>query len=945
MATAGGYQIVRKLATGGMAELWLARTTGPDPVEVAIKRILPQHASDREFVQMFLDEARIAASLRHPNVVRMHEVGSDAGTYFIVMEYLDGENVRSVVRQLRSLGRPMLLEHAVAIVLGTAAGLHYAHEHVGTDGRPLRIVHRDVSPQNILVTRDGAVKLVDFGIAKAAHRVTETRAGTMKGKVPYMSPEQCNGEALDRRSDVWALGAVLYELTVGRRMIRRAPDYLMMKQITEEPVTPPSALLPMYPRDLEAVLLKALSPRRGQRYQTMADFAAEVRHFAEEHRLDLRPTSLASMMREAFGGGPTALPDFEDERATTEEEPAPAGALPEVKPRSVAVTWAPGPDSPPRKAPQADARAPAVARRRVGPIEVVAISGRLTEAFRGAEVGATLRGDVVLDLSGVERVTSFGVREWLAMNAAASVTSLYLDRCTEPIVNQLTMIRGFSGPGRVLSFLAPYVCTGCGTAFQRLVDAEADAEAVRAQVPPPAACPTCGGEGRFDDDPRSYFAIASLLAEQVPAAVRAATGPVSPVGRPALEKRVEGDLTTLVVNLGLTPSLRWRNALEGVDGRLLVDLANVATVEAGGARSMLAALRAVRSEVRSVELEGAPVALSPDLQAERWVLVRSWRAEAACGTCGRTSPVVVPADRMADAARGRWSAACACGGSLRPPLDALGAAAPAAATAEPARQELPTLTAATSAPPVAAAAEPSPPSFLGVGVGVGLAAAGVLAILASLLAIGAIGLVAGRSAPPPEPPAVVEPVPAPELVPWTVGADGVIAVARGSGATVEEAAAAARQEAMRLLVKGALAEVPRAPDGDADPDPDAAVERYLAAFGAIGTPERRDLRVERPGPPAEVVASYALSRAAFDDVIGRLTPIDAGPLRLAPPLPVEAWTGLRVLASSDPEVPVGARRTAVDGRVLGAGGAPGEQRGARRTRVTGTGEERSVRLP
>jgi serine/threonine protein kinase len=299
----GKYEIIKRLATGGMAEIFLARVSGLPGFQkmVVIKRILPQLATKTDFVEMFLDEARIAATLQHPNVVQMYDVGVVDGNYFIAMEYLHGEDVRSLSRMVHRQDKKLPLEHALNILIGVSSGLHYAHEKVGFDGRPLEIVHRDVTPQNVIVTYDGAVKLLDFGIAKASNRFGETRFGTLKGKVPYMSPEQCRGEPLDRRSDIFSLGIMLYELTLGKRLYQGKSDFEVLKQIVEGTVTKPSELDKDYPKPLEEIVMRALEKEKDKRYQTARDIQADLESMVRADRLHVSPIALTRFMEETFG--------------------------------------------------------------------------------------------------------------------------------------------------------------------------------------------------------------------------------------------------------------------------------------------------------------------------------------------------------------------------------------------------------------------------------------------------------------------------------------------------------------------------------------------------------------------------------------------------------------------------------------------------------------------
>ncbi|HEY3352341.1 MAG TPA: protein kinase, partial [Polyangia bacterium] len=298
----GKYEIVRQIATGGMAEIFLARATGIEGFEklVVIKRILPHLAEQPEIVRMFLDEVRIAATLHHTNVVQVFDVGSVDGDYFFAMEYLHGEDVSGLMRALAAAARPLPLEHALTIIMNACAGLHYAHEKRGFDGRPLGIVHRDVSPQNVFVTYDGGVKVVDFGIAKAATRQAATQYGTLKGKIRYMSPEQARSEPLDRRADVFAVGILLWELTTGQRLFHAKSEFEILKMIVEQDAPPPSRAVPGYPPELDAIVARSLRRRPEERYQTAEELQADLDDFVREQRLPASTLTLSRFMAELF---------------------------------------------------------------------------------------------------------------------------------------------------------------------------------------------------------------------------------------------------------------------------------------------------------------------------------------------------------------------------------------------------------------------------------------------------------------------------------------------------------------------------------------------------------------------------------------------------------------------------------------------------------------------
>ena len=298
----GKYQLLRRLATGGMAEIYIARAEGMAGFEklVVLKRILPQHAESEDFIRMFLTEARLAATLHHPNIVQVYDIGEDAGTFFFTMEWVKGQDLRKLVRAARKAERSLPLEHILLVVTGVAAGLEHAHEQTDPEGRPLGIVHRDVSPSNVIVTYDGAVKIVDFGIAKAASAQSATVAGTLKGKIPYMSPEQCRGETVDRRSDVFSIGTLLWELTTGLRLFSGDNEIAVLNRVARGDVPRPSSVRPDYPPGLEDIVMKALESDPTRRYQTAMDLQIELEDFAREVRLPVSSARLAKFMRELF---------------------------------------------------------------------------------------------------------------------------------------------------------------------------------------------------------------------------------------------------------------------------------------------------------------------------------------------------------------------------------------------------------------------------------------------------------------------------------------------------------------------------------------------------------------------------------------------------------------------------------------------------------------------
>jgi serine/threonine-protein kinase len=278
----GRYRVVDEIGVGGMASVHLARADGPGGFQkwVAIKRIHRHLAEDEQFIRMFLDEARIAARISHPNVAQVFDLGKQRDTYWIAMEYLHGEPLREIMRSVEEAGAPpMGAQIAAKVIADSAEGLHAAHELRDKDGRLLNLVHRDVTPHNLFLTYDGAVKVVDFGIAKVTGRLSTTRAGTLKGKLAYMSPEQVQGIAIDRRTDIFALGVVLWELTTGRRLFRMDSDLETLERVQACVVPPPSSIVDNYPVELESIVMRALAKDPNKRFPSAREMSRALQQY------------------------------------------------------------------------------------------------------------------------------------------------------------------------------------------------------------------------------------------------------------------------------------------------------------------------------------------------------------------------------------------------------------------------------------------------------------------------------------------------------------------------------------------------------------------------------------------------------------------------------------------------------------------------------------------
>ncbi|HYO58487.1 serine/threonine protein kinase [Archangium sp.] len=297
----GKYLLLRKIASGGMGQVFLALERGAGLERlVVLKLILPHLAEDEEFLTMFVEEARLVARLAHPNLITILELTEIDGRQCLAMEYVQGDDLRRLDKFARAQGKTLPVGLVLRIIAEAAAGLHYAHQARDPQGQPLELVHRDVSPQNILVGFDGGVKVIDFGVAKAAGSASHTATGVLKGKYPYMSPEQANGQPVDARSDLFALGVVMWELLTSKRLFKSESDLMTLRLVRDCQVPPPSQLNPKLPPGLDELVLRALSPTPDGRFPDCGAFRLAIEDYILQYRLPASNAHLAAYLRDLY---------------------------------------------------------------------------------------------------------------------------------------------------------------------------------------------------------------------------------------------------------------------------------------------------------------------------------------------------------------------------------------------------------------------------------------------------------------------------------------------------------------------------------------------------------------------------------------------------------------------------------------------------------------------
>jgi serine/threonine protein kinase/anti-anti-sigma regulatory factor len=680
LARIGRYQLLERIAQGGMAEIFLAIEVGVPGTEklVAVKRILSSFAQDDRLTQMFLEEARIMARLSHPNLIKLFEVIPEPTGCILAMEYLEGKDLRLLLQVVQSAGVSIPLEVSLAVAMQAASGLHHAHTATHLDGQELRLVHRDISPHNLFLTYEGHLKILDFGVAKTSSHMHDTEQGVVKGKIPYMSPEQCCGEELDQRSDLFSLGIIVYELITGEHPFRRENGVATLRAVVSDPIPPPSSIIPRLSSELDAIILKATERNRSRRYNNALELRQDLERYVFEQRLNVSTSAVQdflhalfarereeqrqhvhSILRDVLRNPPPELRGGELQSSFSEllnSSPSHAGfILPVPTPQGTGSLKAlpTGPDL------------QILLHRRVGR-DLLQLRGRMQESFSVEAWPDALQPTVVFDLMRVERISSYGVRQWLHLVDNLSrrgVRTLFV-RAPEPFIRQTLVVRGFLGKGEVLSVMTPYICESCGaSSVHELICADHGEELMTGR-PPALPCPACHRDATFDDD-ASLFAFLTQPPHPLTPELRTIWQDLaSPEPEPGdVDKTFQGETTLLRVAANLDPHLRWDRVLHGLEGDVFLTFAAAGPEDAAWAPALAAQLATLRPQLTRLRIERSPLPLVQalrDVGLASWVDLRSVLVTGVCHTpgCQRTRTAEVDAALLQTPERTRAAATC-----------------------------------------------------------------------------------------------------------------------------------------------------------------------------------------------------------------------------------------------------------------------------------------------
>ncbi len=554
----GPYELLEVIGEGGMANVYLGIKKSISNIRsfYAVKVIKPLHSQNERFVNMFIDEAKVLATIQHPNLVILHDIVEQSNNYAIVMEYLQGVDCRQILKHHKRKKQGIDVEVATNIIAQACAGLHHAHQATTFDGTPLNLVHRDISPHNMMVTFNGYVKVLDFGIAKSEMGTEETKTGLLKGKLHYFSPEQCNPDLkIDHRTDVFALGIVFYELLTGERPFKGQNELQVIQSIMFSEVASPKTLRPEIPDAIANIALKALAHEPDQRFQSCDAFRSALITAGKSLHYDMSERAMARFMEaehaQMRSHVESRLKDHIHAADISDQE------LLITLDNTQEKTLTLGPDC-------------MAWFSRHDSFSGFVLRGEIRESMNIEPIIEHAQGTTVLHLEHISRLTSFGIRHWLTHlpQIIANSDEVYMTHVSMPIVNQLIMIPAMAKDIKILSVMAPFVCTSCDHNFTHKVLAKDYQSQTLTHTP---HCPNCQHSHPVFDEDESYLSLlnptikaSSKLISFIDSLSEKQSTPTPPV-----EKHISAKGTEIFIHQN-SEQIRWDRLLAGADGHLLI---------------------------------------------------------------------------------------------------------------------------------------------------------------------------------------------------------------------------------------------------------------------------------------------------------------------------------------------------------------------------------------